>query len=533
MPAPRTVFAGGKVWTDGYGAPRRLDVAVEGDRITELARSGELDLSGARVVDTTGRLLLPGFQDAHLHPGLGGADLLTCDLAGCSSVPEVLDRIRAYAATVPAGGWVVGGGWERELFPRGGPTRQQLDEATGGRPAWMRSYDCHGAWVSSAALRLAGLDETTVDPEHGYLSRDADGTPTGLLEEEAMALVRRHMPEETVPDQKRALLRAQEHLVALGLTSVHDAIVGGGLGMPDQVPAYCELLTDRSLTCRLTAALWWDPARGLDQLDDLQEQRTVLEGCADPAWVIADTVKLMVDGSHTVFLDPAAIREATVALDALGLTCHYHAYGELATHWILDAVAEAREANGASGGRHHVAHLMVIGEEDFARFAALDVTANVQAAWGCSAVAHSIMRLTTCSDDPQRREYAFGRLVAAGARLAAGSDWPVTTADPLEAIRLECGRGRERSAHGATGDPDELDRLDLPALLKAYTAGSAHVNGRASTTGRIARGFLADLVLLDRDPFEDEESLSRAVVEQTWVHGAQVYNANHHHPRTR
>ncbi len=533
MPAPRTLFVGGRVWTDGYGASRRLDVAVEGGRITEVRRSGELDRSGARVVDASGRLLLPGFQDAHLHPGLGGADLLTCDLAGCSSVSEILDRIRAYAATVPTGDWVVGGGWERELFPRGGPTRQQLDEATGGRPGWMRSYDCHGAWVSSEALRIAGLDATTVDPEHGYVVRNAEGTPTGLLEEDAMALVRRHMPEETISDQKRALLRAQEHLVALGVTSLQDAIVGGGLGIPDQVPAYRELLTDRSLTCRLTAALWWDPTRGLDQLDDLKEQRTVLESCAGPAWVIADTVKLMVDGSHTVFLDQAAIREATVALDALGLTCHYHAYGELATHWILDAVAEAREANGAQDGRHHVAHLMVIDDEDFARFSALDVAANVQAAWGCSAVAHSIMRLTTCSDDPQQREYAFGRLAATGARLAAGSDWPVTTADPLEAIRLECSRGRERSADGATGEPDELDRLDLLALLKAYTAGSAYVNGRASSTGRIAPGFLADLVLLDRDPFEDEESLSQAAVAQTWVQGAQVYDAEQDHPSRR
>jgi predicted amidohydrolase YtcJ len=167
---------------------------------------------------------------------------------------------------------------------------------------------------------------------------------------------------------------------------------------------------------------------------------------------------------------------------------------------------------------------MVVAEPDLARFPELDVTANVQAAWGYSTVAHDIMQLTTCSGDPELREYPFGRLAAAGARLAAGSDWPVTTADPLEAIRLEVSRGRDRRPSGAVGEPDELDRLDLPTLLTAYTAGSAHVNGRAHSTGRIAAGFLADLAILDRDPFSSDESLQQATVDQTWIDGECVYD---------
>ncbi len=231
----------------------------------------------------------------------------------------------------------------------------------------------------------------------------------------------------------------------------------------------------------------------------------------------------MVDGTNTVFIDSDAVREATLALDTIGFTCHYHSYGELSTTWVLDAVADARAVNGSGGGRHHIAHLMVIAERDFARFAELDVSANVQAAWGYSTVAHDILGLTTCSDDPHLREYAFGRLAAAGARLVAGSDWPVTTADPLEAMRLEASRGRVRKATGAEGDPDELDRLDLPTLLTAYTAGSAFVNGRAHTTGRIATGFLADLVVLDRDPFSSDESLREVSVDETWIDGQRVF----------
>jgi predicted amidohydrolase YtcJ len=167
---------------------------------------------------------------------------------------------------------------------------------------------------------------------------------------------------------------------------------------------------------------------------------------------------------------------------------------------------------------------MVIAEEDLPRFAELDVTANIQAAWGCSAVPQDIMRRTTGSLDPQLREYPFGRLAAAGARLAAGSDWPVTTPDPLEAMHTEVTRGRDRRPTGAEGDPDELDRLDLPALLTAYTSGSAHVNGRASSTGRIAAGYLADLAVLDRDPFLDDDALRHVRVDQTWIDGECLHH---------
>jgi predicted amidohydrolase YtcJ len=524
MPGRRTLFRGGGVWTTGFAAPRELEVLVDDGHVIRVARSGEIEASGAHVVDTTGRLLIPGFQDAHVHPGLAGANLLSCDLTGQTTAQGILDRVKTYADTLPDDAWVVGGGWERDAFPHPGPTRAQLDAVTGGRPAFVRSYDCHGAWVNSAALLIAGVDVETPDPKDGFFVRDADGYPTGMLEERAMAVVRACMPEETTEDQKDALLRAHDHLLTLGLTSVQDAIVGGGLEIPNQIAAYRALLADRSWKCRLTAALWWDPDRGVGQISDLQAQRQEMEACAGRASVIADTVKIMVDGAHTLFMDAGAIRDATLALDAAGFTCHYHSYGELATRWILDAVAEARVVNGLGGGRHHIAHLMVITEEDFRRFAEIDVTANIQAAWGRSAVPHDIMRRTTGSADPHLREYPFGRLAAAGARLAAGSDWPVTTPDPLAALHSEVTRGRDRKPAGAEGDPDELDRLDLPALLTAYTSGSAYVNGRASSTGRIAAGYLADLALLDRDPFPDDDALRDVSVDQTWIDGECLYD---------
>lgn len=509
------------MWTAGFSGSRSLDVLVAGDRIAEVARSGELGIQPAQAVDITGKLLLPGFQDAHIHPGIGGEDLLGCDLAGLTTPEAVFAAVSDYARGNPDLDWVIGGGWLRDVFPPEGPTRQQLDPLVGGRPAFMSPYDRHGAWVSSAALELAGVDASTPDPRGGWFTRDAAGTPTGMAEENALAVMRAAMPRKSLQDRRRALLRAQRYLLSLGITSIQDAIVGTGLGMLDQRDAYCAVLRDGTLRLRLTAALWWDPSRGIEQIPELQRRREQLEASAGPDRIVADTVKIMVDGADVLFLDAEQVRDATVALDAAGFTAHYHSYGEASTGWILDAVAGARRVNAGGPRRFHIAHLMVISEGDFTRFAELDVTANIQAYWGDSGVPHHLLGLTTRSDDPHRREYAFGRLQAAGARLAAGSDWPVSTPDPLEAARAAVNRSRRDEAHA--DQADELDRLDLPALLSAYTAGSAHVNGRAAGTGRIAKEFFADLVILDRDPFAGADALSQAAVEQTWIAGRLEY----------
>jgi predicted amidohydrolase YtcJ len=217
-----------------------------------------------------------------------------------------------------------------------------------------------------------------------------------------------------------------------------------------------------------------------------------------------------------LFMDAEAIRAATVALDRLGFSCHYHSYGDGTTRWILDAIEAAVCENGPWDRRHHVAHLFVVAEDDFARFAQLGVTANVQGFWAGSFVPHDHLHQSTVTDHPESLEYPFGRLQAAGARLAAGSDWPVTTPDPLVCARTATGRYLDPQGRRELTD---VDRLDLGAMLTAYTTGSAYVNGRGRSTGRIARGFLADLVILDRDVFEDGDAL----VEQTWIGGVREY----------
>lgn len=509
-------FVGGRIWTAGYWSSRPLDVLVADDRIVEVSRAGELDAQDAEVIDLGGQLLIPGFQDAHVHLGMGGADLRACNLLGLQTRREVEAAISAYAVERPETAWIVGGGWQQNLFVEP-PTRQLLDRLVGGRRAVLYAHTRHAAWASSAAFEAAGIDEHTPDPVGGWIERDESGRPSGMLYEQAMDLLRSALPETDEGQRKQNLLAAQDELLKLGITSVQDALVGTGLGGPDYHGAYRALLREDRLRLRVTAALWWDIGRGVEQIPELIERRKALEAEAGSRRIIADTVKIMVDGAHLIFMEREPLFEATLALDAEGFTAHYHSYGEASTRNVLDAIEAARRAHPASRGRHHIAHLMVVAPEEFARFAPLGVTANIQGFWSDRPVMHEMLRPSRLSHDAHRREYPFARLVAEGTRLAGGSDWPVSSADPLDAVRV----ATMRPVRGGTA-LDELDRLDIPSVLKAYTAGAAHVNGRTGVTGRIAPGFLADFAVLDRDILSGGSDAARASVDQTWVGGTRL-----------
>lgn len=517
----RRAFVGGSVWTSGYSRPRPLDVLVVGSRIAGVSARGELDTTGADVHDMTGRLVVPGFQDAHLHLATGGFDQLTCDLAGATSADEVYRRIASYATSHPDLPWVVGGGWDRELFPYpGGPSKERLDLLVPDRPAVMTPYDRHGMWVNSAALHAAGVGPDTPDPEDGSFRRHPSGELTGMVEEGAMATLRAAMPPTTSDRVASAILRAQDHLVRLGITSVQDALVGTGLGMLDQHEALIHLLGTEDLRLRVTAALWWDPARGLEQIPDIVSRRDALHAAGSPERINADMVKVMIDGAGLLFLDAAQIRDATIALDALGLSVHFHSYGDAATAWALDAVEAAIASNTPWERRHHIAHLFVVGESEFARFGELGVAANMQGFWLGSGVPHDHLHPSTRTDHPQDLEYPFGRLVAAGAPLAAGSDWPVTSADPLLAIRTANGDYVDPGGRSAL---TELDHVDAVTTLEAFTVGSARVNGRPASTGRIAQGYLADLAIIEGDVTAWPKPEAFGQVVETWIGGVRVF----------
>jgi len=519
-------------------------VAVTGDRITAVGHAEVRDLAGpgTQVVDLAGRLLLPGFQDAHVHPVPAGLELTQCDLTGTKTAQDTLAAVRAYAEAHPEREWITGGGWSMEAFEGGTPTRELLDSVVPDRPVYLPNRDHHGAWVNSRALELAGITRDTPDPADGRIERDASGEPAGTLQEGAMQLVGRLTPPTTPGDRLAALLHAQRHLHALGITAWQDAIVGKFAGMADPSDAYLTAARDGSLTARVVGALWWDRERGAEQIPELAERRAALSH----GRFRAGSVKLMLDGvaetgtaalldpyldkcgcatgnRGTSFIDPDQLPKYVTELDALGFQCHFHALGDRAVRNALDAVEAAREANGPSDTRPHLAHLQVVHPDDVARFARLGAVANIQPLW--AAHEPQMDELTIPFLGPERAlwQYPFGALLRSGATLAAGSDWPVSSPDPLQGIHVAVNRVEPGSA-GPVFLPGE--RIGLAEALTAYTAGSAYAN-HLDDTGRVAAGALADLVVLDRDPFAaPPEEIAETRVAHTYVGGAEVYAAD-------
>ncbi|HET8779196.1 MAG TPA: amidohydrolase [Agromyces sp.] len=543
------VFTGGPVFTANTVRSRASAVAVRGGRIVAVGTEDDLrELVGpsTEVVDLTGRLLVPGFQDAHVHPVWGGLDLMRCDLTVLGTEPEYLERIAEYAAANPDEPWVLGGGWQMSAFPGGTPTAASLDRVVPDRPAFLPNRDGHGAWVNSAALRLAGIDQYTPDPADGRIERDASGVPTGTLHEGAMTLVNRHLPETSVETLTEALLLGQRYLHSFGVTAWQDAIVGSYGDAGDPGPAYLAAAASGKLTARVVGALWWDRTAGLEQIPSLVERCERYRG----GRFAATSIKIMQDGvaenftasmlepyydghahatdnSGISFVPPEILNEAAAQLDALGFQLHFHAIGDRAVRECLDAVSHAIDRNGRNDHRHHIAHIQVVHPEDVPRFRELGVVANMQSLWAALEPQMVELTLPFLGSPRDAWQYPFGDLLRSGAVLAAGSDWSVSTPNPLAAIHVAVNR---RSAPGyEEGEYDAFlpeQAIDLGTSLTAYTAGSAFVN-HFDDTGTIEVGNLADLVVLDRDPFAGPASeIGATRVLQTFVEGERVYAAS-------
>lgn len=538
MSGVSTVFRNATVF-DGHAHLGAVgDVVVDRGRVVAVGE--DVAPVGASVVDVAGGLLLPGFTDAHVHPIQGGLERLACDL---SDVPShraaYLAHIAAYVAAHPEAEWVQGGGWAMAAFPGGLPTAAELDAVVPDRPVALVNRDHHGMWANSRALAVAGITAQTPDPEHGRIERDPDGSPTGVLHEGAMDLLAGVLPAADDALMHAGFLEGQRHLLSLGITSWQDAIVGAYSGMRDAGPTYARAAASGDLVATVVGALWWERDRGIEQVADLVAKRA--------EWsrgrFAASAVKIMQDGvaengtaalvepyldrcGHAThnrgisFVDPARLPSYVAELDAQGFQVHVHGLGDRGVREALDAL-EGTDP----GRRHHVAHLQLVHPDDVPRFGRLGVAANIQALWACHDEQMTELTIPFLGAERAARQYPFADLHAAGARLVAGSDWPVSTPDPLAAIHTAV----HRTSYGEPG-PAGIDpflpeqALPIEVAFAAYTSGSAWVNHR-DDAGSITIGAVADLVVLDRDPFSTPDEIGAARVRSTWIDGECVFEA--------
>lgn len=542
MTTPHLIITGAQMWRPEL-APETA-IAIAGSEIVAVGSDSEIEaLAGPETVhiDAAGAALLPGFHDAHIHAQAGGLGLRGCDLETEHSIEGYSRLIREYAASHEEH-WVVGAGWFGDVFEGGLPTRDLLDELVPDRPAVFTSHDAHGVWVNSRALELAGITGETQDPTAGRIVRDSNGEATGMLLDTAGELVTGLIPPHSAEDLRAALLAAQEHLFSLGVTAWHDAILGAYLTLPDCLPSYLETLADGSLRALVTGSMWWPPAEGPSYLPKLFER---IERAREAGFDVR-SVKIMQDGicenctaaliepytgvhpeiRGDSVITPSDLSTITAALDAAGLSVHFHGVGDRAVRECLDAVATARAANGP-GQRHQIAHLDVVDPSDIPRFALLEVSANLQPLWARDDQEILERKYPLIGADRARWHFPFGSLHRAHAHLAMGSDWPVTSPDPLWGLHTACTRTAPMADVHALNPESRVpaqpsERLDVATAIRAYTLGAAEVSGIDEVTGSLVQGKRADLVLLT-GTIEDEHSFDRLRVQRTIVAGTTVY----------
>lgn len=541
------VFENGWIYTGDEVGPRRGGVAVAAGRIvsTDADEVARLAKTAASRVDLHDRLLLPGFQDAHLHPVMAGVEMLGCDLSACENAEATIEAVRAYAEAHPEVEWIVGAGWSMDAFPGGTPTRQMLDAIVADRPVMLENRDHHGAWVNTRALERAGLDASTQDPADGRFEREPDGFPAGTVHEGAMSLFAGVKPQTTPEQAYAGLLAAQEHLFSFGITAWQDAAVGRFMGSPDTLPIYERAIAEGALKAHVRGAQWWSREDGEGQLAEILERRDRIAASCDPDRFSVGSVKVMVDGvaenftaaMHAPYLDPHGhdsgnrgisffdAREMAgfvTALDANGMQVHFHALGDRAVTDALDAVEQARAANGDGDNRHHLAHLQVVRSEDVARFAPLEATANMQALWAAHEQQLDELTLPFLPADAEQHHYPFGEIAATGAHLAAGSDWSVSSPNPIEALHVAVNRTHPGSDRPPLGP--QAQKLTVKQFIDAYTQGTARVNHLDHVTGRLEVGYYADFAILDRNLFAlESEELHAVQADETWIGGERVF----------
>jgi len=534
------VFLNTAVYTADPGQPWAAALAVAEGRIVCVGNtSNAREWIGPRteVFEPPG-MVLPGFRDTHIHPLTGSFNLLECRLTGPADREAYLQQIRTYARANEDQAFIRGGGWMPDAFPPSGPDRADLDAVVSDRPVLLKAMDGHSAWVNSRALREAGIGRETPDPPGGLIVRDPlTGEATGTLREwSAMDLVESRLPKPTGRELVTAGWAFLEMASRLGIVSVHEA-----MAKREELAAYQELEQNGELTLRVQAAMLCESPGGPDRIAELLEMREAYGG----ALLRPRTAKIFLDGvveSHTARLiesytdrpgfhgdflwEQDALARTVAALDGAGLQVHFHAIGDAAVRQALDTLEGTLKPKGRCDARHLIAHCDLVDPADIPRFWKLGVTAVLQPAWFYEE--RNFPGTTLCFLGKKRAYglYRMKSLLAAGTRVACGSDWPfsgeLNTFNPLEAIQVGVTRA------GLDADPEHPympeEEVDLAALIDGFTIHGAWADGQEAWTGSLAPGKSADLAVLDRNLFAIPPSeISRSRVLMTLLEGRPVF----------
>ncbi len=537
-PTAERVFLHGAIYTVDAARSWAEAIAIANGKILFVGsdQSAKAFIGPATtVVDLKGRMVLPAFHDSHVHTILGGQQKSICELQDAKTSKQAIQMVRICAGKAPGTGWLKGAGWELPLFTAANPRKELLDEFFINRPIFLKAADGHSAWVNSKALKIAGITKNTPDPPRGRIERDsATGEPSGTLRETAVALVSSKMPRPSAEDLAGFLRRGLEELNGFGIVSFQDPNLD-----EDYCNAYLKADREAWLSARVVGALRASPLRGLEQVEDLVSMRARFSGKRfkpTAAKIFADGV--LESGTAAVlepYLDrlagqsgnlnytPEQLNPLVLALEQADFQIHVHAIGDRAVRVTLDAFEEAQTAIGERDLRPQIAHLEMIEATDIPRFRKLHVSAGFQPLW---AQADSYIReLTWPILGPARSLglYPIGSIARTGAIIAAGSDWNVSSPNPLQGMQVGVTRRGIDAESGPAWLPNE--QVDLATMIAAYTIHGAWNNHEENMSGSLEKGKSADLVVLSNNLFDVPPShISKTRVLLTMLEGTVIWH---------
>ncbi|HWA93011.1 MAG TPA: amidohydrolase [Terracidiphilus sp.] len=532
------ILVNGKVWTENSAQPVAQAVALDGNRIVAVGTDmaiRKLAAPSTKVIDLHGRLLLPGFNDAHVHLMDGGETLMAAQVLDTKSAEQFRDGIAAFAKTLPPGTWIRNALWDHQRWnPPALPNHQLIDAACGDHPAMMWRTDGHMALVNALALKLAGIDRTTKDPPGGVIARDKDGNPTGILKDAATALVTRVMPPLSEKEKDDAMYAAMREAASHGVTSVQNM---ADTPEDEQQPVQFRELEKLDRAGKLTVRVY--------QSMNIRDWKTLADlGVTAPfgsPMLRIGNLKAFADGalgSETAWMDepfvdrpgytglssadlanPEKFYQEMQQADKAGLQLTIHAIGDRANRTILDLDARLEKENGPADRRLRIEHAQHLHPADYKRFAQLHVIASMQP---YHAIDDGRWAEKELGPERIRSSYAWKSLLDAGATLAFGSDWPVAPLDPVMGIYAAVTRRTLDGKNPGGWVPDQ--RITVAQAVHAYTVGAAFAEHQETVKGSIEPGKLADLVVLSDDIFTiAPEAIEKTKVDLTVFDGRVIY----------